>query len=77
MSRPTATAHRRSRFKLFQFQCQREGTLFYYQSGMQYASSLFFVGRCPVCGSKRVQPTGRTFTAINEDRPLKAIEKKS
>ena len=50
--------------KLIQFQCQREGELFYYQNTPQIARSL--VERCPVCGSTRVEPTGRKFAPLDE-----------
>ena len=50
--------------KMVQFQCQAQGELFYYQHTSQYARVL--VTRCPVCGSKRVKPTGRLFTAVDE-----------
>lgn len=48
---------------LIQFQCQREGTLFYYQSSMK---RLPWVMRCPLCGSKRTDETGRRFPDVDE-----------
>ena len=54
--------------RLIQFQCQKEGTLFYYQHDRQTARSL--VNHCPVCGSKRVQETGRGFNSVDENRPI-------
>lgn len=58
--------------RLIQYQCQREGTLFYYQSSMVRPS---FDWRCPLCGSKRIEPTGRTFPPINENAPKAKGEK--
>ena len=52
--------------KLWQFQCQREGTLFYYQHSTKPSH---MVERCPVCGSSRVELTGRTYPAIDEASP--------
>jgi len=57
--------------KLNQYKCQREGTLFYYQTTTPVAAYLC----CPLCGSKRVRRTGRRFPAIAENRPLKRNEK--
>jgi hypothetical protein len=48
--------------KLIQFQCNKEGTLFYYQSSIKAD----FIRRCPLCGSTRVEQTGRTFPPVNE-----------
>ena len=52
--------------KLVQFQCQREGTLFYYQHTRQGARGI--VSRCPVCGSKRIVATWREFDAVDENK---------
>lgn len=52
--------------KLVQFQCEREGTLFYYQHQPRGAAAV--VKCCPICGSKRVTPTGRTFRKLDETR---------
>lgn len=49
--------------RLIQYQCQKEGSLFYYQSGVRQP---YFINRCPICGSSRVQPTGREYPKINE-----------
>jgi hypothetical protein len=57
--------------KLIQFQCQKEGTLFYYQ---HIGSGRHLVRFCPLCGSKRVAVTGRKFTAVRENRPLTRAE---
>jgi hypothetical protein len=54
--------------KLFQFQCQKEGSLFYYQSGMRSPANL--LNHCPLCGSARVLPTGRTYPGVDEERPI-------
>lgn len=54
--------------RLVQFQCGREGTLFYYQSSM---IQVLFVDHCPVCGSKRVLITGREYPAVDENRPIR------
>ena len=54
--------------RLVQFQCGREGTLFYYQSSMHHVT---FVDHCPVCGSKRVSQTGREYPAVKENRLIK------
>lgn len=56
--------------RLIQYQCQREGTLFYYQTGVL---NPWFINNCPLCGSKRVIATGRTFAPVKETKPaLKA-----
>ena len=60
--------------RLIQFQCGREGTLFYYQTGV---ISPFFVEWCPVCGSKRVTQTGRIFPPVDENAPLVKTKTKS
>ena len=53
---------------LHQFQCFDEGTLFYYQHPQaEYARGN--VERCPVCGSDRVVPTGRSFPSVDENHP--------
>ena len=51
--------------RLVQFQCQKEGTLFYYQTGVM---SPYFITRCPMCGSRRISMTGRTFAPLPEFR---------
>jgi hypothetical protein len=51
------------RDRLIQFQCEREGTLFYYQTSLMRVP---WQMRCPVCGSKRVEQTGREYEAIDE-----------
>ena len=57
-----------SETKLIQFQCQRQGEIFYYQHTRQAARSI--VSHCPVCGSKRVNETGRDFPAVDEAQPF-------
>ena len=52
--------------KMVQFQCQANGEIFYYQHAPQYAEVI--ATRCPVCGSKRVKPTGRLFAAVDENK---------
>ena len=47
---------------LWQYQCMREGTLFYYVHGLR---PCHLIQRCPVCGSKRLRLT-RRFPGINE-----------
>lgn len=54
--------------RLIQFQCLREGTFFYYQTGIIHPN---FDWRCPLCGSKRVRITGRTFKGVDEIRPIR------
>ena len=49
---------------LIQFQCQEEGSLFYYQHTLGYARML--VEFCPVCGSWPAMPTGRVYDAIDQ-----------
>lgn len=54
--------------KLVQFQCEREGTLFYYQNA-EHGRTLDvtkMVEYCPLCGSKRVSATGRTYAMVEE-----------
>jgi hypothetical protein len=58
--------------KLHQYQCGSQGDIFYYQSdGTPWSASGPLVAHCPVCGSKRVKPTGRTFAAVDQAYPLK------
>jgi hypothetical protein len=54
---------------LIQFQCKREGTLFYYQHGRAQAARSI-VTRCPVCGSGRVVATGREFPDVDESASI-------
>lgn len=53
---------------LVQFQCQKEGTLFYYQTD-RIGSLSHIVEYCPVCGSKRIDVTGRQFPALEDESP--------
>ena len=50
--------------RLMQFQCQKEGTLFYYQHEERQCA--YLVSHCPVCGSKRVKATGREYAPVDE-----------
>ena len=50
---------------LHQFQCQKEGTLFYYQHGFTSVPS-HLVTFCPLCGHDYVEPTGRTYPDVKE-----------
>ena len=50
--------------KLIQFQCLKEGTLFYYQHTLSWARNN--INCCPSCGSKRVKITGRIYPALDE-----------
>ena len=52
---------------LHQFQCQKEGTLFYYQHGNPWSPN-YLIEHCPVCGSKRVEPTGRVYPDVDEHK---------
>jgi len=52
-------------YRLIQFQCHRQGTLFYYVSGM--IGSLPYPLCCPMCGSKRVEATGREVAGFDEN----------
>lgn len=56
--------------KLWQFQCQREGTVFYYQHGFNPSH---IVQSCPVCGSKRIELTGRIYPAVDEESPSRQL----
>lgn len=53
---------------LIQFQCQKEGSIFYYQYNGRLPSHI--ITRCPVCGSKRVEPTGRVYPDVDESAPI-------
>jgi hypothetical protein len=55
---------------LYQFQCQKEGSIFYYQHGATRPPT-HVVGHCPVCGSKRVEPTGRVYPDVDEGKPIR------
>ena len=54
--------------RLVQFQCIKEGTIFYYQTRVRHTSHI--VSHCPVCGSTCVDPTRRTYAPVNEYKPL-------
>jgi DNA-directed RNA polymerase subunit RPC12/RpoP len=49
--------------RLWQYQCMREGTIFYYQHAMKPHSEM--ITRCPMCGSKRLRRT-RVFPGVRE-----------
>ena len=53
--------------KLIQFQCQREGHLFYFQGYLEFVLDLG-EPRCPFCKC-RARLTGREYPAINERDP--------
>ena len=57
---------------LHQFQCQTEGTLFYYRHQGKLPAHI--VEFCPVCGAKDVGPTGRTFPDVNEHQHQEEAE---
>lgn len=60
--------------RLYQYQCQRDGTLFYYQTGLQVRSNrMSVVSCCPVCRSNRIEETGRSFAAIKEHGRLRHV----
>jgi hypothetical protein len=50
---------------LVQFQCQKEGSLFYYQH-IDVRMARYLARHCPVCGSKRIRATGRIYPAVDE-----------
>lgn len=52
---------------LWQFQCQKEGTLFYYQHGLR---PWHLVNYCPLCGWADVEFTGRKYAGVDEDRRI-------
>ena len=49
---------------LWQYQCQQEGSLFYYQHGSK-APPDHILECCPICGSKRIRPI-RKFPDLDE-----------
>ena len=55
--------------KLYQYRCDAEGTLFYYQHGSAPPPT-HIVETCPVCGAKGVAPTGREYEPVDEQQPL-------
>ena len=55
--------------KLCQYQCNTEGSLFYYQHGSSPVPT-HIVEHCPVCGSKGVALTGREYEPVDERQPL-------
>lgn len=59
--------------EMIQFQCQREGSIFYVQHASAQCARVL-VTHCPVCGSKRVEETGRTYPPVNETKPLPKFE---
>lgn len=58
---------------LWQFQCMKEGTLFYYQHGNQW-SPRHLIERCPLCGSRNVRETGRSYPDVDEHAPTEVEE---
>lgn len=50
---------------MYQFQCEKEGTLFYYQHGSRQAARAL-ITHCPVCWSDRVNATGRIYAEVDE-----------
>ena len=58
-----------SGMKLCQYQCNTEGSLFYYQHGSSPVPT-HIVEHCPVCGSKGVALTGREYEPVDERQPL-------
>ena len=50
---------------LWQFQCQKEGSIFYYQHGSRQ-SARYLVSHCPICGSKKVGLTGLVYSEVDE-----------
>jgi len=57
--------------KLVQFQCGKEGSLFYYQSVWP---SEELVKHCPICGSRRVKRTGREYPGVDENEAIRGAE---
>ena len=55
--------------KLYQYRCDAEGTLFYYQHGSAPPPT-HIVETCPVCGTKGVALTGREYEPVDEQQPL-------
>lgn len=55
---------------LYQFQCQKEGSIFYYQRSDSRRVARSIVNRCPICGSTCVELTGREFPEVDENRSL-------
>lgn len=53
--------------RLIQFQCGWEGSIFYYQTPLLHLS---FRVRCPICGSQKVEETGRVFAPVDERGPI-------
>jgi hypothetical protein len=49
--------------RLIQFQC-KDGTMFYYQSAMLNTPT--WIIRCPCCGSKVIEATGREYPELDE-----------
>ena len=55
---------------LLQYQCQKEGDLFYHQQDTSSGTNVLLVEFCPVCGSKRVDLTGRRYANLDESALL-------
>lgn len=64
--------YRRAFAVLIQFQCSKEGSIFYYQSVASSVNGI--ISRCPICGSKRVSQTGRVYRAVAEAKQIKRGE---
>ena len=55
---------------LYQYQCQKEGSIFYYQHGMKPLPS-HIIEFCPVCGNGEVEVTGREYPDVDETKRRK------
>ena len=53
--------------KMFQFKCMGEGTLFYLHAQRGHT---WVVSHCPVCGSKPVKLTGRSYPCVDEEKTV-------
>ncbi len=51
---------------LLQYQCQKEGDLFYHQQDTSAGTHTGLITFCPVCGTQMVEPTGRRYANLEE-----------
>lgn len=60
---------------LYQFQCDREGHLFYLQSGFSTLSNVSaLVKCCPQCKTARFSLTGRKYPALDEEAAMPTVK---
>lgn len=55
---------------LYQFECLKEHSLFYYQHGGKSTTVGNVVSHCPVCSTTRIRLTGRQYHDVEETKQV-------